>query len=81
MASPAEETFGAFLKRLRKDKKVSLLWAAAVCGIDKDTLWHLENDLQEPSYSTLKCLSIYYDVTLDELCSKKMVAKEKKKKK
>lgn len=71
-ASPADdqaegETFGARLRRLRKDRDLSLVGLARALGVTKPTIWYWENDQARPRPKSLNALASVLGVPLDEL--------------
>lgn len=71
-AAPADsqaegETFGARLRRLRKDRDLSLVGLARALGVTKPTIWYWENDQARPRPKSLNALASVLGVPLDEL--------------
>ncbi len=59
-----DTTLGAFLRRCRKDCKLSLDKAAVEIGCSKSYLWDVESDKTEPSLRMARHISEAYGVPL-----------------
>lgn len=73
----ARVKIGAILKNLRQKKGVVLSRAAADAGMTAPALSYYEKDEKDPSLEYAIKLADYYGVTLDELCGRETVAKQK----
>lgn len=60
-----------FLRRLRRERRLSLAEAAALLGKSRSTLWRYENDKVNMSAATLLQLAKLYGVSLDQLTTDK----------
>ena len=60
-----------YLRRLRRERRLSLAEAAALLGKSRSTLWRYENDKVNMSAATLLQLSKLYGVSLDQLTTDK----------
>lgn len=60
-------TFGARLKQLRKEKRMSQEELGAVIGVAQSTLGSYERATREPSIEGLLALAHYFDVSVDYL--------------
>ena len=63
---------GDFLRRLRRQRRLSLIDAAAMMGKSKSCLWRYENGKIVMSANTLLQLAELYGVSLDQLTTHKM---------
>jgi predicted transcriptional regulator len=59
--------FGAKLKQLRRDKKLSQLQLAKVLFVSESTIGMYETNRIRPSHEILLTIAEYFDVSLDEL--------------
>ena len=55
------------LKELRLNKGVSRAQVASAIGYSVKAYIHYENGTREPSFSTLRSLSKYFDVSIDHI--------------
>ena len=62
-----------FLRRLRRERRLSLAEAAALLGKSRSTLWRYENDKVNMSAATLLQLAKLYGVSLDQLTTDKVL--------
>ena len=60
-----------YLRRLRRERRLSLAEAAALLGKSRSTLWRYENDKVNMSAATLLQLAKLYGVSLDQLTTDK----------
>ena len=60
-----------FMRRLRRERRLSLAEAAALLGKSRSTLWRYENDKVNMSAATLLQLAKLYGVSLDQLTTDK----------
>ena len=60
-----------YLRRLRRERRLSLAEAAALLGKSRSTLWRYENDKVSMSAATLLQLAKLYGVSLDQLTTDK----------
>lgn len=67
------KNFGINLKRLRKAKGLNQDELAAELGTRKSNISNYETGYSNPPASTLKKIADFFDVTMDELCSKALV--------
>lgn len=67
--APAEtgESFGTRLRRLRKERDLSLVGLAKMLGVTKPTIWYWENDQARPRPKSLAALAAILEVPVDEL--------------
>lgn len=59
--------FGAKLKQLRRDKKLSQLQLAKVLFVSESTIGMYETNRIRPSHEILLAIAEYFDVSLNEL--------------
>lgn len=62
-----EETFGARLRRLRKDRSISLIGMARLVNVSKPTVWKWEKDEVRPRPKSIEALAAALDVPEREL--------------
>ena len=60
-----------YLRRLRRERRLSLAEAAALLGKSRSTVWRYENDKVNMSAATLLQLAKLYGVSLDQLTTDK----------
>lgn len=58
-----EETFGTRLKRLRKERRISLIGMARLLNVTKPTVWKWETDKARPRPETLEALASILEVS------------------
>ena len=61
------ETFGARLRRLRKDRRMSLIGLARLVSVSKPTVWKWEKDEVRPRQKSLEALAAVLGVSEREL--------------
>lgn len=61
------ETFGARLRRLRKDRRMSLIGLARLVSVSKPTVWKWEKDEVRPRQKSLEALTAVLGVSEREL--------------
>jgi len=61
------ETFGTRLRRLRKQRELSLVALARMLGVSKPTIWYWENDQARPRPKSIGALAAVLEVAVDEL--------------
>lgn len=66
-AADLEETFGARLRRLRKERQISLIGMARLVNVSKPTVWKWEKDDVRPRQKSIKALAAVLDVSEREL--------------
>ncbi len=59
--------FGRRLRALREEQRLSQAKAAKKVGVSKNSLYRYENNLQEPTFSTLVRFAVCYHTSLDYL--------------
>lgn len=59
------------LREIRKQKKLNQLEVAIALNISREALSHYETGKREPSLSTLKSMSNYFNVSIDYLITGK----------
>jgi transcriptional regulator with XRE-family HTH domain len=64
-----EETFGARLRRLRKERRISLIGLARLVGAAKPTVWKWETDRARPRPKMLEALAVALGVSEPMLLS------------
>ena len=62
-----------YLRRLRRERRLSLAEAAALLGKSRSTVWRYENDKVNMSAATLLQLAKLYGVSLDQLTTDKVL--------
>ena len=62
-----------FMRRLRRERRLSLAEAAALLGKSRSTVWRYENDKVNMSAATLLQLAKLYGVSLDQLTTDKVL--------
>lgn len=65
--APAGETFGARLRRLRRDRGISLIGLARLMNVSKPTVWKWERDDARPRKAAVEALAAALGVTQAEL--------------
>jgi len=60
-------TLGQKLRKLRKDRGLTIRELAKELNIGKTTVANYEKDARKPDYEMLKAFSEFYDVTVDYL--------------
>jgi transcriptional regulator with XRE-family HTH domain len=69
-----EETFGARLRRLRKERQISLIGLARLVNVSKPTIWKWEKDDVRPRQKSIEALASALDVSERELLFGKRTA-------
>ncbi len=69
-----ENTFGATLRRLRKQKGLSVAKLALQISISPSYIYDLEHNRRTPSVPMLKNLATFFEVPFDDLLSDKKTA-------
>lgn len=64
---PATQQFGAYLRQLRKDRKLGVRELAREAGINDGNLTRIENGTRIPQPQTLKALALALDLPLSDL--------------
>ena len=62
--------FGKLLKKLREKEGISQRELAKELGVGKTTVSVWESGLTEPNMTSLKKLSEFFNISIDELCGK-----------
>ena len=62
-----------FMRRLRRERRLSLAEAAALLGKSRSTLWRYENDKVNMSAATLLQVAELYGVSVDQLTTNKTI--------
>ena len=62
-----------FLRRLRRQRRLSLAEAARLLGKSRSTIWRYENDKVNMSAATLLQLAELYGVSVDQLTTNKTI--------
>lgn len=60
-------SLGENLRRLRKDKQMTLLEVGERCGVTPQSVYKWEKDLAEPNMKTVSILCDLFNVTVEEL--------------
>lgn len=68
------ETFGARLRRLRKERELSLVALARALGVSKPTIWYWENDQARPRPKSIGALASVFEVAVEDLVPAEWVA-------
>lgn len=65
----AEELYGmgSKLKKLRVDRKLSVMTVAQRLNVERTTIYGYERDIRTPSIEMLSQLALFYNVTTDYL--------------
>ena len=63
-----------FLRRLRRQRRLSLAEAARLLGKSRSTIWRYENDKVNMSAATLLQLAELYGVSVDQLTTNKRLS-------
>ena len=63
-----------FLRRLRRQRGLSLAEAASLLGKSRSTIWRYENDKVNMSAATLLQLAELYGVSVDQLTTNKRLS-------
>ncbi|MXP40562.1 helix-turn-helix domain-containing protein [Altererythrobacter soli] len=61
--APRGETFGTRLRRLRKERRISLIGMARLVDAAKPTVWKWESDKARPRPEMLEALALALDVS------------------
>lgn len=62
-----------YLRRLRRQRRLSLAEAAGLIGKNRSTVWRYENDKVNMSAATLLQLAELYGVSVDQLTTAKQL--------
>lgn len=63
----SKSKFGEILKDLRTAKSIGQVELANELGVSKGIISLWENGLREPTMSNLIALSVFFDISIDEL--------------
>lgn len=66
-SAPREATFGARLRRLRKQRRLSLVGLARQVGVSRPTVWNWERDAAWPRKNSIRVVASVLGVSVSEL--------------